>query len=173
MTVDIISTNRLLLRSTCDSDFGTLYDIAFSDPEVMCHAFEGKPLSKKESTDFFTNSFDHDGNGKQIGVLVLKNADIPIGFAGLWACSVLGKLDYEIGFVLGQEFWGKGYATEIGLAQIDYGLDTIGCNRLLALVSPKNIPSISVLHNIGMVYHATAETEKRGIKEIYIAQRHT
>lgn len=70
--MDIIVTNRLVLRSACDSDLGPLHDIVFSDPEVMAQAFEGKPLSRNKSAEFFASSFDHDGNGKQLGVLTLK-----------------------------------------------------------------------------------------------------
>jgi RimJ/RimL family protein N-acetyltransferase len=173
MITDIITTDRLILRSACDSDLEPLYDIVFSVPEVMSHAFEGKPFSKEKSVDFFASFFDHDGNGKQLGVLTLKNAGTIIGFAGLLECSAFGIRDYEIGFILGLEFWGKGYASEIGHAQIEYGLSVIGCKRLLAVVTPKNKPSISVLLKIGMTHHSTIDTKDRGIREIYIAQNHT
>jgi len=82
---------------------------------------------------------------------------------------VLGCKDYEIGFVLARKYWGKGYASEIGIAQIEYGQD-IGCERLLALVSPGNVASKSVLHKIGMIHHSTIETETRGIRNIYVTQ---
>jgi ribosomal-protein-alanine N-acetyltransferase len=171
MIVDIITTDRLVLRSARDSDLGPLHDIVFSVPDVMSQAFAGKPLTKSESTSFFAAFFDHDGNGKQPGVLTLKNTGTIIGFAGLLECAILGQKDYEIGFVLGRDYWGKGYASEIGLAQIEYGLEHLGCRRLLAMVAPKNKPSISVLHKIGMAHHSTVETKDRGTKEIYIAQR--
>lgn len=122
MTVHIIATSRLILRSASNFDLDQLYDIVFSDPEVMSQAFEGKPLSRKQAADFFTSSFDHDGNGMQLGVLTLKDSGRVIGFAGLLESTALGKQDFEIGFVLGREFWGRGHATEIGLAQIQYGL---------------------------------------------------
>jgi RimJ/RimL family protein N-acetyltransferase len=173
LIVDIITTNRLVLRSACESDLGPLHNIVFSVPEVMSQAFAGKPLAKNNSVDFFASSFDHDGNGKQLGVLTLKNTGTIVGFAGLLECSIFGQKDYEIGFVLGRDYWGKGYASEIGYAQIEYGLGLSGCRRLLALVAPENKPSISVLIKIGMIHHSTVETKDRGIKEIYIAQRHT
>jgi RimJ/RimL family protein N-acetyltransferase len=170
--VDIITTDRLVLRSACELDLGPLHDIVFSAPDVMSQAFAGKPLTKSKSADFFATSFDHDGNGKQLGVLTLKNTDTIIGFSGLLECSIFGQKDFEIGFMLGRDYWGKGYASEIGRAQIEYGLEHLGCRRLLALVAPNNRPSISVLRKIGMVHHSTAETRDRGTKEIYIAQRH-
>ena len=172
MTIEIITSDRLILRSAVDSDLESLYDVVFSVPEVMLHAFGGKPFSKEETADFFASSFDHNGNGKQLGVLCEKDSNTIIGFAGLLECSVLGERDYEIGFVFGQKFWGKGYATEIGYAQIEYGLGVIGCTRLLAQVAPSNAASISVLVKIGMTYQVTIETENRGVREIYVARGH-
>jgi RimJ/RimL family protein N-acetyltransferase len=170
MTIETITTERLVLRSTRKSDLDSLYKMVFSVPEVMSHAFGGEPYAADSAADFFENCFDHDGNGKQLGVLCNKDSDIVVGFAGLLECQVLGEPDYEIGFVLGREFWGQGYATEIGRAQIEYGLGVIGCKRLLAQVAPTNQSSISVLRKIGMVYHATVDSEFRGMREIYITQ---
>ena len=175
MTIDIITTDRLVLRSVGDADFGPLYDLVFSDPEVMLHAFKGGTLSEENATDFFNNSFDHDGNGKQLGVLTLRNSGKIIGFCGLLECSILGrsiagKPDYEIGFVLGRDFWGRGYATEIGIAQIEYGFDRAGCDRLLGVVTSKNEASRSALIKIGMSHHSTVDTEQRGLREVYMAQ---
>jgi RimJ/RimL family protein N-acetyltransferase len=171
MTTNILTTDQLVLRSAIESDLDALYYTVFSDPKVMCHAFEGKVLSKKESKNFFTNSFDFDGCGKKIGALAIKGTATPIGFAGLLPCVALGERDYEIGFVLGQKFWGQGLATEIGHAQIKYGLNTLGCKRLLALVAPQNKASVSILKKIGMAYHATIETKNRGAREIYVTHR--
>jgi ribosomal-protein-alanine N-acetyltransferase len=175
MTIDIITTDRLVLRSVGDADPGQLYDLVFSDPEVMLHAFKGGTLSEENAADFFNNTFDHDGNGKQLGVLTLRNSGNIIGFSGLLECSILGcsipgKPDYEIGFVLGREFWGRGYATEIGIAQIEYGFDLAGCDRLLGVVTSKNEASRSALIKIGMSHHSTVETEQRGLREVYMAQ---
>lgn len=173
MTSEIMATERLALRSVRDSDLDTLHRITFSDPEVMSHAFAGKTFSRLESKYFFRNYFDHDGNGKQMGVLVLNGPGTIIGFAGLVECPVLSRKDYEIGFVLAREYWGKGYASEIGIAQIKYGLEEAGCERLLALVSPANAASKSVLHKIGMIYHSTIEPEARGTRDVYVTQNQT
>ena len=138
MTFEIITTERLILRSVSDADLETLHSIVFSDPEVMSQAFHGRIFSRRESEDFVDSHFDHDGNGKQPGVLVIGDTGEIAGFAGLLECSALGDRDYEIGFVLARNYWGYGYATEIGLAQIAHGLQVIGCERLLALVSSSN-----------------------------------
>jgi RimJ/RimL family protein N-acetyltransferase len=94
-----------------------------------------------------------------------------IGFAGLIACDALGVHDYEIGFVLARTAWRKGYATEIGHAQLRYGFETVGCARLLAQVSPDNARSITALERVGMRHHAIVETRGRGLRRVYVAER--
>ena len=173
MTTEIISTRRLVLRSASESDLDPLCEVVFSVAEVMTQAFEGKPLSRKQAEDFFYSSFDHDGNGMQLGVLTLKDSGTIIGFAGLLESTSLGQQDFEIGFVLGREYWGKGYATEIGVAQIEYGLERKKCSRLLAFVAPENEASKAALVKIGMQHHSTIQTTRRGMREVYIVQRDT
>jgi len=173
MTSEIITSERLILRSVCDADTDILHAIIFSDPEVTEFAFAGKTLSRQESAIFIENYFDHDGNGEQMGVLVLSGTGEIIGFAGLLECSALGLKDYEIGFVLARTHWGKGYATEIGFAQIEYGLREKGCERLLALVAPGNVASKSVLQKIGMLHHSTIDTDTRGARDVYATQSFT
>ena len=165
---DVISTERLILRSAQLRDLGKLFEIVFSNAEVMQHAFYGKIFNIEEATEFFENTFDFTGTGTQLGVLTLKNTGEIIGFSGLLPCPVLGEQDYEIGFVLGRDFWGKGYATEIGQAQIKYGFEVIGCKRLLGVVLPENAASKAALLKSGMVYHSMVETETRGKREVYI-----
>ncbi|MEB8432801.1 GNAT family N-acetyltransferase [Cocleimonas sp. KMM 6892] len=168
--MNIIKTDRLILRTVLETDIDVLHDIIFSNPEVMSQAFSGNTLTTEETKQFVDANFDHNGNGRQLGVLALKSDNTVIGFSGLLACSALGQKDFEIGFVLGKEHWGKGYASEIGQAQIEYGLGSLGCQRLLALVAPKNKASSSVLNKIGMHLHSKREIKDRGTKDIYIIE---
>lgn len=169
MTTSILTTERLILRSAAESDFEPLFQMAFSDPDVMKHAFEAKVLSRDEAVAFFLKEFDFDASGKKVGTIIEKRTGAIIGFGGLIASSIFGEEDYEIGFVFTKDSWGKGYATEIGKAQITYGLDTLGYDRMLAFVAPKNLASVAVLKKIGMSHFKTIETQKRGPREVYAA----
>jgi RimJ/RimL family protein N-acetyltransferase len=135
----------------------------------MRFVFGGVPLTTNQTSEFFASAFDHEATGLKLGVLVEKDSLEVVGFSGLIVCSALNEKDYEIGFVLAQSFWGKGYATEIGHGQIDYGFNKVECKRLLAQVAPTNVRSIAVLKKIGMVFHSTNVTEGRGLRQVYIA----
>ena len=115
-------------------------------------------------------NFDHHASGKKLGVLIERATAQVIGFAGLLQCDVLGGPDYELGFVLRRSAWGRGYATEIGRGQLEYGFGTLGLGRLLALVSPKNSASITVLEKIGMKFHSTVVNDQRGDRQVYVVQ---
>lgn len=46
--------------------------------------------------------------------------------------------DYEIGWQLRRQSWGKGYATEFGKTLMEYGFKTLQLPYLLAVVHPEN-----------------------------------
>jgi [ribosomal protein S5]-alanine N-acetyltransferase len=168
---EVIATPRLRLRSFVRSDLRPLHDHVLSDPTVMQHTLSGQPMSLPESTEFVDRHFDHNANGKKLGVLIERFTEQVIGFAGLLECDALREADYEIGFVLRRSAWGRGYATEIGLGQLEYGFGALGLERLLALVSPKNSVSIAVLKKIGMELHSTIQSDQRGDRHVYVAHK--
>jgi ribosomal-protein-alanine N-acetyltransferase len=160
--IEIIATERLVLRTPLSSDLGVLYEHVISDSEVMRHAFAGRPFSSAETAKFFDEQFDHGGSGRKLGVLVERPSAAVIGFAGLLPCDVLGEADYEIGFVLRRSAWRRGYGTEIGFAQLNYGFNALDCRRLLAQASPENRASIATLRKLGMHFHSAVDNEERG-----------
>jgi ribosomal-protein-alanine N-acetyltransferase len=93
-----------------------------------------------------------------------------IGFAGLSPCDALADDDFEIGFVLARQAWGRGIATEIGEAQLVFGFDRLKCGRLLGLVDPRNAPSIHALEKLGMRYLRTVADPKRGSRCVYVIE---
>ncbi len=133
----------------------------------MRQAFGGV-LGRDDAAAFFQADFDHAGSGRKLGTLVELSSGNIVGFSGLMQCHALAADDYELGFVLARPAWGKGYATEIGRGQLQYGFGTLKCTRLLALAAPTNLPSISALRKIGMHYHSTMQMEGRGERQIYL-----
>lgn len=56
----------------------------------------------------------------------------------------------EIGYVLGREHWGKGYATESALAVLNFGFHVLDLHRIYAECNGENHASQRVLKRIGM-----------------------
>lgn len=124
--VVILTTPRLILRATMDSDIPLLQQRIFSDGDVMRYAFAGVTMSDDRSESFIRRFFTFGESLTGIAVL-LEKPDKLIGFAGLFACDALGADDLEIGFVLARQAWGRGIATEIGEAQLAFGFDQLKC----------------------------------------------
>lgn len=56
----------------------------------------------------------------------------------------------ELGYWLGQPYWGQGYATEAAVAVLDYGFTTLGLNRIHATHLTRNPASGRVMQKVGM-----------------------
>ncbi len=65
--------------------------------------------------------------------------------------------EYEIGWQLQPGFWGRGYATETGLALARWAFDQ-GVEQVIALVRPANTRAVATVRRIGMDW--VGETEK-------------
>jgi ribosomal-protein-alanine N-acetyltransferase len=170
MPTSIIVTDRLLLRSALPQDFEPLFMQVFSDAQVVQH-LGGQVLARERARAFFGEAFDHDGSGQKIGVLVERHGDAVLGYAGLKPFDALGEDDLELGFVLRTAAWGRGYATEIGQAQLEYGFRTTGRPRLVAQVRPSNQGSANALRKIGMRFLGDYERPGMGTWQIHVRLR--
>jgi ribosomal-protein-alanine N-acetyltransferase len=163
----VFTTPRLILRVLGEADLPELYGKIFSVPDVMRYVFNGVTLSDVESESFVREHFNSGNDKTGLSVLVEKASEQVVGFAGLKSCTVLESDDFEIGFVLAREAWGKGFASEIGQAQFAFGFQELGCRRLLALVNPKNLASIRTLEKLGMRHVRDLAAEGRGSRRVY------
>ena len=59
----------------------------------------------------------------------------------------------EIGWALRQEVWGRGYATEIGRAGLDYAFSVLGAvEEVVSFTEVHNVRSRAVMERLGMRY---------------------
>jgi len=165
--MNIMETDRLILRTTIPQDTNDLYKQVFSNDVVVKFTFGSDGLNIDETKDFIKNNCNFD---KKLGLstLIEKISGRVIGLAGIIECNYLEKKDYEFGFILGKEFWSKGYATEIGKAQINFIKNEFKGKRVLALVHKDNIASIKTIKKLGLNYLTTVPTNGRGNREVYI-----
>jgi RimJ/RimL family protein N-acetyltransferase len=69
----------------------------------------------------------------------------------------------EIGWALRREFWGRGYAAEIGRAGLAFAFDVLGMQAVVSCTVRHNLRSRAVMERIGM--HYAGEIRSRGIAE--------
>jgi [ribosomal protein S5]-alanine N-acetyltransferase len=172
MHAHTIKTKRLLLRELRDADLPMLMEM-LSAPMVMRWLFGSGPMLDDEANNFINENFVFGKQAHGLGVLCVRETNAFIGFAGLLPCRYLYEDDFELGFALREDAWGKGYATEIGAAQITYGFKNFEASRLLGLAHPQNTASLKALEKIGMKLLKLINTDQRGPRCVYCIKSNT
>lgn len=148
----LLTTERLFLRYFHILDADAMFHV-FGDPEVMRF---GDGVQTKEWITAWINTclerYHHTWGFGPYAVVEKHNRDV-IGYCGLFFFpDVNGKPEVEIGYRLKRSAWGQGYATESAIAVRDYAFNTLGMQRLIAIIDPANIASIHVAEKVGMIY---------------------
>ncbi len=148
----VLTTERLSLRHFHLLDAEAMMPV-FGDPEVMRFGDGVKtPEWVREWTlTCLERYYQRWGFGPY--AVVEKQSQELIGYCGLFYFpDVGGKPEVEIGYRLRRSAWGKGFATEAACAVRDFAFNSLGMQRLIALIDPDNIASIRVAEKLGMQY---------------------
>ncbi len=70
----------------------------------------------------------------------------------------------EVGWSITPSCWGRGLATEAGLASIEWGFSRASLERIVSFSLPHNLPSRRVMEKLGMGY--VREFERRGLPHV-------
>lgn len=60
-----------------------------------------------------------------------------------------GWPDFELGWTIGRNWWGKGYATEAAQRCVEFAFRDMDRDHLISLIDPENVASIRVAERIG------------------------
>lgn len=110
---------------------------------------------------------------------------------GLWAVEVTGLADFagfiglaevhfdahftpctEVGWRLGPEFWGRGYATEGALAALEFGFHELNLREIVSLTTETNAPSRRVMERIGMTRNPADDFDHPALPVGHPLRRH-
>ncbi|WP_326491490.1 GNAT family N-acetyltransferase [Neorhizobium galegae] len=144
---EVLETEGLTLREITKADLLILFRI-FGDAESM--RFYPRAKSFEETEAWFEKlAFrSYEENGFGLWGVVEKATGELIGDCGVTLQPTLKGLEPEIGYHLRREWLGRGYAAEAAAACRDFGLGTLGFERIVSIVSPENIPSLRVAAKI-------------------------
>jgi RimJ/RimL family protein N-acetyltransferase len=143
----ILETERLILRMFREDDFEAYARIC-ADAEVMRYLGDGRALSQPEAWRHMAFIVGHwqlrgyghwaveeRSSGKLAGRIGFLN---PAGWPG-----------FELGWTLGREFWGNGYATEGARRALKYAFEEMDRDHVISLIQPQNQASIKVAERLG------------------------
>jgi RimJ/RimL family protein N-acetyltransferase len=147
-----LRTERLLLRRWRDQDRAP-FAAMNADPEVMRY-FPG--TLTQEQSDALADSIERGWDDRGFGLWAVEvPGEVPFaGFVGLSVQSFipLTPPPVEVGWRLGKEHWGKGFATEAGLASLRFGFTGVGLDEIVSCATERNWPSRRVMERLGMTY---------------------
>ena len=145
----IIDTPRLALRVFEDSDVDALESV-HGDPRVMHFSAYGTKTSDQIRRFIENMQARQQRDGHSQWAVVWKATGQCIGECGILLQDVEGAREREIGYRLNSDFWRRGIATEAATACRDYGFATLGFERLVSIIDPRNTASIRVAEKMGM-----------------------
>ncbi|MCZ4102812.1 GNAT family N-acetyltransferase [Streptomyces sp. SID13666] len=148
-----IRTPRLILRRWHDDDLAPMAEIN-ADPQVMRYIADGSVRdleSTAEAIERWEEEWDEEGFGL-FAVELLASGELA-GFTGLSVPSFLPEVlpAVEIGWRLGRQFWGQGYASEAAHATLEFALQDRGLDRVISIAAVGNDASENVMRKLGMV----------------------
>ncbi|WP_433546225.1 GNAT family N-acetyltransferase [Streptomyces sp. CA-294286] len=155
------------LRVPTEEDAYAWYD-AFKNPEVM-EFHGGRPHGVSVYEELTARQRKHDAElGFCLWTLLDEN-DTVIGFTGAqpWPHQHFGPVgEIEIGWRLGRDHWGRGYATAAAQATL-LRLRAAGVREVSAMVDARNARSLAVCERLGMRREEAfvvprSEPERRG-----------
>lgn len=160
----ILETERLILTPIQLEDMPLLVELD-SNPEVMRFITNGKPQTEEHYRKRIPELIAYMDKNPGLGLWIarLKSTNEFIGWYILKHLPNNGEV--EVGFRIKEQFWNKGYSTEAGKALLKHGFETLGLEKIAAIVRPDNFASQAVIKKIGLKEKGTGTWY--GIKCLY------
>lgn len=151
----MLLTKRCYLRPFNLEDLDNLIRL-HSHPEVMRDIFGGPRDPEHIKQDLTFDLYHEATYGFSKWAVFLQRGDIFIGRAGFVVWDKTGEA--EVGYKFFPEYWGKGYATEVLQALLQWGQSHITF-PIVAFTYENHQPSIHVMQKAGMHFlrHDTYE----------------
>ncbi|MBN1935240.1 MAG: GNAT family N-acetyltransferase [Anaerolineae bacterium] len=154
MNIPAIATERLVLRPFTMDDVDPLHEIV-QQPDIMRY-FPPQPRPAnpplREAIERLINGQlkDWERNGYAWWAVELKDKLRLLGWCGLGYLSETDET--EVAYLLRQEVWGQGLATEAAKASLAWGFQTFQFDAIIGLIHPDNIASQRVLEKCGLTF---------------------
>ncbi|MEN8721516.1 MAG: GNAT family N-acetyltransferase [Alphaproteobacteria bacterium] len=145
--IPTLTTNRLILRPFCANDLDQ-YMTMVGDRDVMRFIGAGVTMDRMSSFHSLASILGHWAlRGYGLWAVEEKATGALVGRIGFF--NPEGWPGLEVGWMLGRDHWGKGYATEGAAACLEWGFDTQGMTDVISCIQPRNVASIAVAERLG------------------------
>ena len=124
------------------------YAAICADPEVMRYLADGRPLTRAEAWRQMAMILGHwQLRGYGIWAVEERASKKIIGRIGFF--NPEGWPGFELGWTLGREYWGKGYASEGARRALHHAFTEMNRDHVISVIHLDNHGSIRVAERIG------------------------
>ena len=135
------------MRTWTQADIDVLFEI-LRDERVVRYIADGKPFSFEKVREFliWAENYQRE-NGFCRWKVIEKSSGETIGSCGF--ARPHGTDEIDLGYLLAQKAWGKGFATEAARAAMLYGFGKLNFREIIGVTDLENTASQKVLEKIG------------------------
>jgi len=146
-----LETERLILRPFLETDLEDLYEYA-QNPNVGPNAGWKPHENLDESRAIIKDFIEHD----EVLAIVWKENNKVIGSVGLHDDAFRNTDNVKmLGYVLSEDYWGRGITTEAARAVIQYAFAELNLNMITVRHYTYNNRSKRVIEKCGFTYEGT------------------
>jgi RimJ/RimL family protein N-acetyltransferase len=142
----VLATERLLLRPPHEEDVPDLVELANNRRIAEMLGRMPHPYGEPQARSFIANS--RLPRAGCVYAIMVSDSGAFIGCAGLDAT----REGLELGYWIGEPYWGRGFATEAAHAVVDIGFRATAIEALHASCRVVNGASRRVIHKCGFQY---------------------
>ncbi len=150
---DIIAeTQRLILRTIDETDAAEQYRV-LNTLAVMARLGGPKELHEIEAKHAKSMQW-YAQRGFSFLMLIEKEGGELVGHAGIKLVDnplAKNQGDHEIGWLICEDRWRRGYAEEAVRAVLEWAFNRVDAPHVVALTSEANVPSWKLMQKLGMV----------------------
>ncbi len=163
----ILETDRLIIRRLTLEDAAFILELV-NDPSWLRYIGDRGVRTLEDARNYIVKGpLEMYGRlGFGLYLVELKGEGVPLGMCGLLKRDSLK--DVDIGFAFLPGFRGKGYAYEAASAVLAYGKNTLGLERIVAIVSPGNDSSIKLLGKLGFTFEQRIQLSEQDEVKLFV-----
>lgn len=145
-----LTTERLFIRPLCMKDLNTTY--RYQGDKELTRYMLFLPDESIDVTKAFIKGIEAEqksGNQRRFEFIIFKDSE-HIGGISVYLEQDNGEIVGELGWIINEEYQGKGYVTEAARAVMDFSFNTLGLKKLIAHCDARNKASERVMQKLGM-----------------------
>ena len=154
----ILETDRCVVRELSLEDLDGLFELYADDGmDDFTEPLYSYEEEKEFQRAYIENMYRYFGYG--MWLVFEKETEVLIGRAGLEHREYNGIVELELGYLIGKKYQGKGYATEVCTAIIDYAKECAGFERINTVIQDGNEISIALSKKLGFEQKESYEVD--------------